>query len=183
MPARPPGIYLETDRLILRQWREADKPLMREMQCDPDWMKNFPFVRTPEESDRQVEKLAKEIDDLGFGFFALELKETAEFVGFAGLHVPGWEAEFNPCVEIGWGLRRAWWGSGLVSEAAKGCLAFAKDSLGLKEILSFTTPGNKKSIAVMERIGLTRVSGGDFMHPRIDPKSPFALHLLYRIKF
>lgn len=178
-----PKFYFETDRLILRQWREADKPLMREMQTDPDWMINFPFVRTNAMSDRQVEKLTKEIDDLGFGFFALELKETAEFVGFTGLHVPDWEAEFSPCVEIGWGLRKAWWGRGLVSEAAKGCLEFASDELGLEEVLSFTTPGNKKSIAVMERIGLTRVSGGDFMHPKIDPKSPFALHLLYRIKF
>ena len=183
MFSQNPKIFIETERLLLRQWREADKSLMREMQTDPDWMVNFPFVRTDAMSDRQVEKLTKEIDQLGFGFFALELKETAEFVGFTGLHVPGWEADFSPCVEIGWGLRKAWWGRGLVSEAAKGCLDFASEELGLEEVLSFTTSANKKSIAVMERIGLTRVKGGDFMHPKIDPKSPFALHLLYRIKF
>lgn len=177
-----PKVYLETKRLFLRQWCEADKPLMREMQTDPGWMVNFPFVRTPEESDQQVEKLAKEIDEMGFSFFAIEDKETGKFTGFTGLHVPDWEAEFTPCIEIGWGLRKAWWGRGLITEAAKGCLDFARDQLELKEILSFTTTGNAKSIAVMERIGMARVTGGDFMHPKIDPASPFALHVLYRIK-
>lgn len=176
-------IFLETERLKLRQWCQADKPLMQEMQTDPGWMENFPFVRTPEESDAQVEKLAREIDQKGFGFFALELKESGEFVGFTGLHIPDWEAPFSPCIEIGWGLRKAWWGRGLVTEAGRGCLDFARARLGLKEIFSFTTTNNSKSIAVMERIGMKRVQGGDFMHPDIDPDSPFALHVLYRIRF
>lgn len=178
-----PKVFLETERLKLRQWCEADKPKMAEMQCDPEWMKNFPFVRTPEESDAQVEKLAREIDKLGFGFFALESKETREFVGFCGLHVPDWDPPFGACIEIGWGLRSAWWGRGLVTEAGNGCLKFAKDNVGLKEVYSFTTTGNTKSMAVMERIGMTRVEGGDFLHPKIDPGSPFALHVLFRIRF
>lgn len=178
-----PTSYLETERLKLRQWCQADKPLMQEMQTDPEWMENFPFTRTHKESDAQLEKLAREIDEKGFGFFALELKESFELVGFTGLHIPGWDPPFGACIEIGWGLRKAWWGQGLVSEAAKCCLEFARDDLGLKEVLSFTTPENIKSIAVMERIGMERVQGGDFMHPKIDPDSPFALHVLYRVRF
>lgn len=183
MPPDNPKTYLETERLKLRQWSEADKPLMQEMQCDPDWMKNFPFVRTVDESDAQLEKLAREIEEFGFGFFALEDRETSEFVGFTGLHVPDWEPPFGDCVEIGWGIRKAFWGRGLVTEAAIGCLEYARDELGLKEIVSFTTMGNIKSLGVMERIGMERVKGGDFMHPKIDPGSPFALHVLYRVRF
>lgn len=183
MLPKNPKTFVETERLICRQWLEADKPLMAEMQCDPGWMEHFPFVRTIEESDKQVEKLAREIDELGFGFFALEDKQTGDFAGFTGLHVPDWDPPFGECIEIGWGLRKDFWGRGLVTEAAKGCLEFAKDKLRLKEVLSFTTTGNTKSIAVMERIGMARVKGGDFLHPKVDPKSPFALHVLYRVRF
>ncbi len=183
MLPKNPKTIIETKRLTLRQYMEADKPLMREMQCDPEWMKNFPFVRTPEESDMQLEKLAREIDEMGFGFFALESKKTGDFVGFCGLHVPDWGPPFGPCVEIGWGLRKAWWGKGLVTEAGKACLEFAKDELGLDEVFSFTTTDNLKSIAVMERIGMHRVKGGDFLHPKVNPDSPFALHVLYRVDF
>ncbi len=177
-----PQIFFETERLRVRAYVEADKAFMREMQCDPDWMKNFPFTRTPEEADGLVDKYMAEIDKEGFSFFALEDKETGEFVGYCGLHVPDWNPPFGECVEIGWGIRKKFMGFGLVSEAAKGCFDFAK-SLGLKEIYSFTTAGNASSIAVMERTGMARVKGGDFLHPKIDPESPFALHVLYKISF
>lgn len=178
-----PKIYIETGRLFIRQYRESDKALMREMQCDPGWMKNFPFTRTPDESDALVEKFAAEVEREGFSFFALEDRETGEFAGYTGLHIPDWGPSFGPCVEIGWGIRNKFSGQGLVTEAAGACLVFARDQLKLPEVYSFTTPKNAKSIAVMERIGMTRVEGGDFMHPRVDPESPFARHVLYRIRF
>jgi len=174
-------VFLETERLKLRQWCEADKPFMQEMQCDRQWMKNFPIVRTPDESDALVEKFAAEAEREGFSFFAMEMRETGEFAGYTGLHIPDWGPLFGPCVEIGWGVRKKFQGRGLVSEAARGCLDFARDQLNLKEVYSFTTTGNRKSIAVMERIGMKRVPGGDFIHPKIDPASPFARHVLYRI--
>lgn len=177
-----PQIFFETEHLLVRAYNEADKPFMREMQCDPEWMKNFPFTRTPEEADALVDKYMAEMEREGFSFFALELKETEEFVGYTGLHVPDWNPPFGECVEIGWGLRKAFWGKGLVIEAGIGCLDFAK-GLGLKEIYSFTTIKNTKSMAVMERIGMSRVKGGDFTHPKIDPESPFARHVLYCVKF
>lgn len=172
--------FFTTDRLIARAYSEADKVFMREMQCDPDWMKNFPFTRTPEQADALVERFNAEIEREGFTFFALEMKDTGEFAGYTGLHVPDWETPFGPCVEIGWGIRKKFMGQGFVTEAGIACFEFAR-GLGLKEIYSFTTTGNKKSMAVMERIGMSKVEGGDFMHPSIDPESPFAKHVLFRI--
>lgn len=180
MTAKSPKIFIKTDRLLVRSYKDADKAFMREMQCDPDWMKHFSITRTPEAADALIDKFNAEILREGFSFWALEMREGGEFAGYTGLHVPDWNPDFGPCVEIGWGIRKKFMGQGLVTEAARASLDFAK-SIGLKEVYSFTTLGNKKSMAVMERIGMTRVKGGDFMHPRVDPKSPFARHVLYRI--
>ncbi len=103
------------------------------------------------------------------------------FIGFVGLSVPSFTAHFTPCVEIGWRLVKEHWGSGYASEAAEACLRFGFEKLTLKQIVAFTVPLNKRSIGVMERIGMSRDPADDFDHPKLPPGNPLQRHVLYRI--
>ena len=83
--------------------------------------------------------------------------------------------------EIGWTLARRHWGHGYATEAARAALAFGFDSLALPEIVSFTVPGNTRSRALMERLGMTRDPADDFDHPSIPDGHPLRRHVLYRL--
>ena len=99
-----------------------------------------------------------------------------DFAGFVGLSVPRFEANFTPCVEMGWRLAADAWGHGYATEAARAALAFGFGELGLREIVSFTVPHNLRSRRVMEKIGMTRDPAGDFDHPTVGTR-----HVLYRL--
>jgi len=111
------------------------------------------------------------------GLFAAEVDGT--FIGFVGLAVPKFEASFTPCVEIGWRLARSAWGHGYASEAAMAVLDHGFNTLMLNEIVSFTSVGNLRSRAVMERIDMQLVE--EFDHPRLSEDHPLRRHVLYRI--
>ena len=114
----------------------------------------------------------------------IEIKETGEFLGFVGLNVPSYAAPlpFEPCVEIGWRLKRTAWGKGYAGEAAREWLRFGFETIGLEEIVAFTIPDNLPSQRVMEKIGMTRDKDGDFLHPSLPADHPIAKHVLYRLK-
>ena len=117
-------------------------------------------------------------DEHGFGLWAVEITETGRFIGFTGLSVPGFHANFTPAVEIGWRLTRSSWGHGYASEAARRVLGFAFEDLGLFEVVSFTSTTNLRSQAVMERIGMTHDPADDFDHPLVE--GPLQRHVLWR---
>jgi RimJ/RimL family protein N-acetyltransferase len=173
---------LATDRLILRTWRDSDREPFAAMNADPEVMRYFPSTLTREDSDRQVDRIVERTASRGFGFWAVEIPGVAEFAGFIGLSVPGFEAPFTPCVEIGWRLAFAHWGHGYASEAARAVLTYAWDPLGLAEVVSFTTAGNARSRAVMDRIGMRHDPAGDFDHPRLPDGHPLRRHVLYRAR-
>ncbi len=106
---------------------------------------------------------------------------SGAFIGFVGLSVPSFTAHFTPCVEIGWRLMKEHWGNGYASEAAAACLRFGFENLKLQEIVAFTVPLNKRSIGVMERMGMSRDPADDFDHPKLLPGHPLRRHVLYRI--
>jgi RimJ/RimL family protein N-acetyltransferase len=169
-----------TDRLILRRWRDDDLAPFAAFNADPEVMEFFPAPLTRAESDELAARIDAELAELGFGLWALELRSTGEFVGFTGLSVPGFEAPFTPCVEVGWRLARPAWGRGLASEAARESLRQGFGVHGLAEIVSFTYEGNQRSRSVMERIGMARDPADDFVHPRI-LSHRLAPHVLYRL--
>ena len=131
---------LETARLILRGWREADREPFARMNADPRVMRHFPAVLSREESDGAIEWIEGQFAAHGFGLFAAELRDSGEFVGFIGLSVPSFEAHFTPCVEIGWRIAAQYWNSGLATEGAAAALRFGFETIGLREIVSFTVP-------------------------------------------
>ena len=83
-------------------------------------------------------------------------------------------------VEVGWRLARKHWGQGYATEAACAALEVGFARLDLREIVSFTTVGNLRSRAVMERIGM-RDARQDFEYPGFPEGHPLRRHCLYRI--
>jgi len=112
-----------------------------------------------------------------------EGESADELIGVVGV----WRTTFEPpfryrgehCHEIGWRLAREWWGRGLVTEAAATCLQHAR-TLGIPEVVAFTSVGNRRSRAVMERLGMRRDDSADFDHPRVREGDPRRQHVVYR---
>lgn len=172
---------IETERLILRQWKESDRKIFSELNADPENMKFFPRPFNEEESHSFIDKTIEIIDRDGYGLFAIVVKETNQFIGFTGLAVPSYETHFTPCTEIGWRIHKDFWGKGFATEAARGVLEFAFNTLQLNEIVSFTSHFNTPSINVMKRIGMIHDQNGDFDHPRVEEGHKLRPHVLYRI--
>lgn len=173
---------LETKRLILRAWREADREPFGRMNADPVVMEFFPACLSREESDQGVDRIEKHFREQGFGWFAAELRDNATFIGFIGLNVPRFVAHFSPCVEIGWRLAAEYWGQGLATEGARAALRYGFETLALDEIISFTVPANLRSRRVMEKLGMTHNPADDFDHPGLPEGHPMRRHVLYRLK-
>lgn len=171
---------IETERLLLRPWRPADREPFAALNADPVAMELMPKVLTRSESDALAEAIDEGLRARGWGLWAVEVTGGPAFVGFVGLNAPGFEAAFTPCVEIGWRLDRHVWGRGYAPEAARAVLAVAFDEVGLDEVVSFTSVGNIRSRRVMEKIGLTRDPADDFDHPSLPEGHPLRRHVLYR---
>src|SRR5262249_54553837 len=142
------------------------------LNADPAVMEFFPVPLARVQSDALIEAIEAGFDRHGFGLWALELREGGELLGFAGLAVPAFEADFTPAVEVGWRIARPAWGYGYATEAGRAALAYGFERAGLAEIVSFTSVGNARSRAVMERLGMTHDPAEDFDHPAIPPAHP-----------
>jgi len=180
MNTRHPQIFIETPRLILRQWTIADQEPFIQLNMDQEVMEFFPSTKTREETLAQIDRIVNNINKYGYGFFAVERKDNGEFIGFTGLTHPGFENYFTPCVEIGWRLSRANWNHGFATEAARACLEFGFEKLNLKEIYSFTAVQNKRSEQLMIKTGM--IKQGLFDHPALEEGDPLRQHVLYKIE-
>lgn len=172
-------IFVETPRLILRNWLPTDDEPFITMNQDSGVMEFFPNLTTAAETLAQIERVNQHINEYGYGFFAVERKDNGQFIGFTGLSHPRFETHFTPCVEIGWRLSKANWGLGFATEAALACLDFGFNLPGLDEIYSFTPVHNKRSEHVMEKIGMKKE--GYFDHPLVEDGHVLKKHVLYKI--
>ena len=173
---------LETERLVLRRWKESDREPFAEINADPRVMEFFPGCLTREESDQLIDDIESHFDNRGFGLFATELKAEKKLIGFIGLHVATFQAHFTPCVEIGWRIAAAYWGKGLATEGSREVIKFAFDRLRLESLVSFTVPENTASRRLMEKLGMTYDPADDFDHPRLPPGHRLRRHVLYRLR-
>ena len=177
----PPIPRLTTSRLVLREWRDADREPFAELNADP---RVSEFLRGPLDraaSDALVDRILDHWATNGHGLWAVERVDDGAFLGFVGLASHTFEAAFMPAVEVGWRLGSAAWGHGYATEAARAALRFGFENLGLAEIVSFTVPDNARSRAVMERLGMTRDPADDFDHPRFVDDHRLRRHVLYRL--
>lgn len=173
---------LFTGRLALREWRDRDLTAFAELNADPRVMEFFPKTLTRTESDQLASRIRAHFSEHGFGLWAVEVRGVSPFVGFVGLAVPGFDAHFTPCVEVGWRIAYSHWNNGYATEGAQAALAYGFSELGLSEIVSFTVPRNIASRRVMEKLGMSYNSGEDFGHPGLPDGHPLRRHVLYRLK-
>ena len=155
--------YIETPRLILRDWKEEDIPVFAGLNSNDQVMEFF------------LKKLSYQET---LDFYNRIRKEFASR-GYVGLHDITFDVDFAPAVEIGWRLIPEVWNQGYATEAASACLEYAKKTLGLKELYSFTSLPNKRSERVMQKIGM--VKSKEFDHPLVSPDHPLCRHVLYKI--
>jgi RimJ/RimL family protein N-acetyltransferase len=150
-------VEIETERLLLRGWRDEDLEPYARLCADPEVMRFIGdgSTRTREQAEGQISRFVRYREDLGFGLWAVEEKGSGAFVGFAGLaHQEDW-TEGGHKTEVGWRLDRAFWGQGLATEAAKASVAYGFETLGMVRIISIIQPENTASRRVAERAGLT----------------------------
>ncbi len=145
---------LRTDRLWLRQWRDADLDPWAAMNADPEVREFLGGTLTRAQSAESMARFRAGLAERGWGWWALEA--DGGFIGFAGLDPVDEDMPFGG-VEIGWRLARPAWGHGYATEAARACLEYGFDKLGLPEILAIAAAGNQRSHAVMRRLGMTHL--------------------------
>ena len=190
-------VELRTERLILRDWTDADREPFAVLNADPEVMAHFPAPLARAESDAMVDRIVTSMHRRGFGLWVVEVVGGPACIGFVGLNPIPFDAGFTPALEVGWRLARPAWGQGYAPEAAVACVDFAFASVRrdgddfamagpaderLDEVVSMTTPGNTNSRRVMEKIGLTRDPADDFDHPTIADRAPHLVrHVLYRV--
>lgn len=168
---------LSTPRLRLRGWQPGDvEPYVRLCQ-DPEVMEYLPAM-TAEECLEQIETFHKALTKNGFGIWAVEKNDTAEFLGFAGIKLNP-RLPFAPAPELAYRLGRAHWGQGVATEAAQAVLAHAFE-LGFAEVCACTVPRNVRSQAVMRRIGMREDAEGGFQHPSLPLDHLLSAHVLFR---
>jgi RimJ/RimL family protein N-acetyltransferase len=172
---------IQTKRLLMRRWRDADREPFAALNADAETMRYFPSVLDRAASDAMIEVIESRLAHRGFGLWALEIAATGEFIGFTGLNGP--ISDGIPGAggfEIGWRLARHSWHQGYATEAASAALDVAFNGAGLAEIWSFTAVLNEPSQAVMRRIGLAEFTRFD--HPRIPLGHPLRPHVMYHLE-
>jgi RimJ/RimL family protein N-acetyltransferase len=158
-------MILETERLTLRPWTEADLPLLAAFSLDPVLMHHFGRAELVDDSRKRLERMQRHDRELGFSFRAAVLKSTGEVIGNVGLKpltIP-WPEPGD--IEIGWLLKQSAWGRGYAREAAAAVLAYGLARA--PRVVAITAATNLASRQVMEAIGMAHAPELDFDHPDV----------------
>ena len=152
---------IETPRLRLRPWSDADRDAFAALHADPEVMRDLGGPIDRAASVAKLHRYRAAYRRLGFCRWAVESR-AGEVLGYAGLMPSPSDHPLGPHVEIGWRFVRRAWGHGFAMEAARAALADAFRQQGLTEVLAYTAPDNIRSQAVMSRAGLRRDPSRDF---------------------
>lgn len=168
-----------SERLGFREWQPSDLPPMAAMNADPAVMEFFPAKQSAEDTKAFIGRMEDQFRLNGYCYYAVDRLDTDEFIGFIGLMEKTFEAEFTPCVDIGWRLATKHWNLGFATEGALRCIEYGFETLRLQKIVSMAPPVNTKSIGVMKKIGMHFVA--PFHHPALPADSILQPCHLYQI--
>jgi RimJ/RimL family protein N-acetyltransferase len=172
-------VVAETERLILREWRDADLDALAAMGRDPQVMATLGPLMDRDASAALLASLRERAAKWGHTFWALERKADGRMIGFTGI-VRGRDGPIEGKLEIGWRLASDCWGAGYASEAARAALGWAREHRPGEAVYAITSVSNARSRAVMERLGMTHEPALDFDHPRVAEGDPLRRHVTYR---
>lgn len=173
---------ITTERLLLRPWREADKPVFHALANTPAMMEHFggpvPQAKHDMIIDRQIAQQAQH----GHCMWAVELRETGEMAGVCGVRIGGHPGTLvSEELEIGWRIAEKFWGQGIAREAAQASIAWGWANTTRPRIAAWTVIENKASWGLMERLGMRRRADLDFQHPEYAAGDPFGAMIVYTI--
>jgi RimJ/RimL family protein N-acetyltransferase len=164
---------IETARLILRDWSEADiEPFLRHTNT-PAVMRWLGGVRSEAEQRESIGRIMRWQSERGFTFWGIERKADGEMLGFCGIKLADTSGSpIEGMYEIGWRLREDAWGQGYAREAATASLDFAFATLGAERVVAITFAPNEASWGLMERLGMTRRPELDYDDARFPTLNP-----------
>ena len=173
---------LETERLIIRLWRDEDREPYAAMVADPEVRRFYVSTMNRAESDAAIDAyLGFQARD-GFSFLAVERKSDGALLGDVGMVPVIMPVAGNPPVEIGWLIGKQYWGNGYAVEAARAWVDYGFNTLGLGEIVAWTAVLNLQSQRVMQKLGMTHDAADDFLHPKVPEGHRLRPHVMYRLK-
>jgi RimJ/RimL family protein N-acetyltransferase len=143
---------IETERLLMRGWRDSDTDAWAELCADDEVMRSLGREGGISLGDawRDMAIMAGHWALKGFGHWVLESRATGELVGRAGLYHPAdW-----PGLEMGWTVARPQWGNGYAGEAARATMEWARTELGADHLISLIADDNHRSQRVAEKLGM-----------------------------
>jgi RimJ/RimL family protein N-acetyltransferase len=171
---------IETTRLILREWCDADRAVFHELCNSPAVTAYLGGPASPLEIDAAIARMRSSQEADGFCFWAVERRDDNAFLGYCGLkRVIGRGTAIDGEVEIGWRLREDAWGQGYAREAALATLRWAWRRTPALRVIAMTVPSNRSSWGLMERIGMVRLPELDFGHPSFPDNHPLHRHIVY----
>lgn len=149
--ARRAAPEIETERLRLRQWREADFEPFCRLFGDEALARFMGGHGDQAYCWSRMAGFAGNWALVGHGFYALEEKASGAFLGLCGV-----ARRFDlDAPELGWGILRDGQGKGYVTEAARAVRGHVYEDLGWKSLVSCISPENTASIRLAERLGAT----------------------------
>ena len=177
-------LQLETPRLTLRRWQEADWAPFAAMNADPIVMHYFEGTFTRDQSDEAIQRYLTCFDRDGFSFYAAIDRDTGDFVGTIGMQIMRFAVPNlpQPAVEIGWRLTQASQGKGMATEGARAIVDLAFHQFTLPEVVAVTALPNRASRHVMEKLGMAHRPELDFDHPRVPAGHQYQRHTLYSLR-
>jgi len=166
-----------SERIGFRNWQSSDLDAMDAISADPTVMRYFPTTKSRKETVAFIARMQEQYTETGHCYFAVDHLENQEFFGFIGLSRQSFEADFTPCVDIGWRLSPRYWNQGLATEGANASLNYAHKTLTINDIYAIAPCLNIPSIRVMEKIGMHLVK--IFDHPLLPADSSLKRCVLY----
>lgn len=171
---------IETERLVLRRWREPDRDAWARIAAESAvmaWLGRGPMTRA--ESDAFIDRAERSFDEHGYGVFAATRKGQGDLIGYVGLSRIDHAPPVPQGVEFAWGLASGAWGMGYATEAAAAVMRHGFEALGLRRIIAYTAAENRRSQAVMRRLGMVRREDLDFEHPRLPEGHALRRHVVF----
>lgn len=172
-------VRIETERLVLRDWRDDDADDFHRLHCDRQVMATLGPVREMAYTTRLIADLrARSQRNGGFTYWAAERTADSRVIGFCGLD-RGHEGPIVGKLEIGWRLASDCWGQGYATEGALACFGWANANLPDERCVAITASINDRSRRVMQRIGMRHHPELDFDHTALADGDPLRRHVTY----
>ena len=177
-------MLIETERLILRRWREEDFEPLSIINSDPlemEWLGSGPVDR--ERTALYIKRNDSFFDTHGFGIWAVELRADRRLIGFSGVRPFSTLGHpMSPCVEAAWRQAQKDCGCGYATEAARAAIADAFERCDVSEVLAWTPVLNIRSQAMMRRPKMCRRTEHNFDAPSLPVDHPLRPHVVFGLR-